>query len=96
MSRGDQLPGEGLFAGGHRAQDSVNEGMGAAFGHRDEAHLRKGTLGLVVAATAEGLVVGRGVGHVEHQTIQGHHSETMNPGSASAGSGHRHRDPLEQ
>ena len=25
----------------------------------------------------EGLVVGRGVGHVEHQTVDGHHSQAV-------------------
>jgi len=55
--------------GGHRAQDGVDEGVGAAFGHRNEADLRKGALVLVIAATAEGLVVGWSVGHVEYHTV---------------------------
>ena len=96
MSRGDQLPGEGLLTGGHRAQDSVYDGVGAAFGHRDEAYLRKGTLALVVAAAAELLVVGRSVGHIEDHTVDGHDPQTAQPGSAGTGPGHRHRDPLEE
>ncbi len=52
----------------HRAQYSVDEGVGAAFGHRHEADLTKGLGGLVIAVAANGFVVGRSAGHVEDHT----------------------------
>jgi hypothetical protein len=70
---GDQLRGEGLLAGGHPAERGVDDGVGAALAHGDEANLRKRAGGFVVAGAAELLLIGRGISYVEHETVDGHH-----------------------
>jgi hypothetical protein len=70
--------------------------VGAAFAHRDEADLGERAGGLVVTGPAELRGVGGGVGYIEHQTVDGHHPQAMEPRPPGPGSGHRYRDPLEQ